>query len=121
MIKLISLALIIITSLLAIQFTAALKYEYTNLDLGSQHLDHTIGSETKFYTISIDSNLLDNDLLIDSKITSQTNDFYESPLLLISTVRNLSNNIFIIESSTQPGQILKMGLQPTWFRSLYRS
>ena len=99
MLKSISLARITITLLLAIQLTVALKYESTRLDLGLEHFDSTKGSEAVFYTISVDSNLADNDLLIDSKIINGKNDFYESPLLLISTVSNLYNSYRVLSQT----------------------
>ncbi len=86
MIKKISLplaALIFLFSLLPIE---SVKYETTSLKLGTELVDITTGSETKFYTVTLDSGLEDNDLMIDAKIRNNKNGFNESPLVLISTV-----------------------------------
>jgi hypothetical protein len=87
MIKIVSLGLITLTLLFSFNFTK--QYETTRLQLGAEHFDKIEGSNTKFFSVPVDSNLADNDLLIDAKIKNTKNEFLEAPLILASTVYNL--------------------------------
>jgi len=90
MIKIVSLGLIALTFLFSIKFT--LQYETTTLKLGVEHFDKTEGSKTKFFLVPLDSNLADNDLMIDAKIQNRKNEFFEAPLVLVSTVTIFFND-----------------------------
>jgi hypothetical protein len=53
----------------------------------------------KFYSISIDENLKNNDLLIDSRIKDNNNSMFKTPIILVSLVRkffNLHRNLYQI-------------------------
>ena len=65
--------------------TQALKYETKKIDFNSVYNEKIIQPEMKFYSVTPSSDLNDNDLLIESLVTkSPKNNFYESPLILVS-------------------------------------
>jgi len=93
MIKMVSHALIALTLLLSIAQMNSLKYESNRLDVGTEHFDKIKGSDTKFFTVTLDSHLEDNDLLIDAKFRNRNNEFFEAPLVLVSTVSLINYSI----------------------------
>lgn len=71
----------IITLLLLI---SSLRAETQKLELNSLIKDSTISNQMKYYSIEIDNNLKESDLLIDSRMT--TTKSFQAPLTLVSLV-----------------------------------
>ena len=70
----------IITLLLLI---SSLRAQTQKLELNSLIKDSTISDKMKYYSLEIDNNLNDKDLLIDSRMTTKS---FQAPLTLISLV-----------------------------------
>jgi hypothetical protein len=69
----------------------SLKAETQNIQLNTLVSDSTDSYKIKYYSIQIDENLKDNDLLIDSRMT-ETKSFHV-PLTLISLVYIINRRI----------------------------
>jgi hypothetical protein len=81
----------IITLLLLI---SSLKAETQTLQLNSIIVDSIKSYQMKYYSIELDKNLKDNDLLIDSRMT-ETKSFH-APLTLVSLVSIFNTRILYL-------------------------
>jgi hypothetical protein len=78
--------LITLTILSNISLMFTMTYEAKNIDLNSVYSDNLQGSQMKFYTVTLDSNLKENDLVIDAKMTGVNSTLFETPIVLVSLV-----------------------------------
>jgi hypothetical protein len=77
----------IIISLLVSGFINSLTYETTAIKYNTVFTDSALNNNMKFYSMDLEANSAEMDLLVDAKIVnSQT--IYESPIVLVSTVIN---------------------------------
>jgi hypothetical protein len=72
-------------TLLLISLTVSLKYDVKAIQRDSVYTDKLEHSDMKIYSVDIDAQLADNDLLIDSSFIN-ANGIYETPITLISLV-----------------------------------
>jgi hypothetical protein len=77
--------LLIITFISSLSFMYSMTYDAKNIDLNSLITDKSQGSQMKFYTVKLDNQLKDNDLVIDARM-SDKNMLNESPIVLVSLV-----------------------------------
>lgn len=89
-------------ALLTVALSTGLKYETKALDFNTVYSENLQGSEMKFYSIPIDSNLKQSDLLIDARISSKNRDLlFKSPLVLVSLVRIITYALFFTRNLSQ--------------------
>jgi hypothetical protein len=68
-----------------VSLTISLKYDVKAIQRDSTYTDKLDKSDMKLYSVDIDNQLEDKDLLIDSNMLG-TSGIYETPLTLISLV-----------------------------------
>ncbi len=77
----------IIITLLVSAFVNSLTYETTTIKYNTLFTDFTTDNNMKFYSMDLEANTAELDLLVDTKFIN-SNTIYESPIILISTVIN---------------------------------
>lgn len=77
-----SFALILMAS-----FINSLKFESVSINLNQEIKGFSTQKHLSLYELQLDSDTQSKDLLIDSK-TINSNTIYESPIVMISTVKN---------------------------------
>lgn len=75
----------IIISLLVSAYINSLTYETTAIKYNTPFTDSTSNNNMKFYSMELQADSADQDLLVDAKIIN-SNTIYESPIVLVSTV-----------------------------------
>ncbi len=88
----------IIISLLVSSFIKSLSYETLSIKYNTLITDSTSNNNMKLYSMDLEQKSTDMDLLVESKIIN-SNSIYETPIILISTVKIISriyfNNYFL--------------------------
>lgn len=79
------ISLLTLTIILKVVLISTMKYDVKEIDFNSVIEDKLQGSKMKFYSITVDKNLKDNDLLIDAKMEKK-NGLFDSPIVLASLV-----------------------------------
>jgi hypothetical protein len=72
--------------ILIISSIQSLSNEEKSLSFDSVYSEELQNSEMKFYSLNIDSNVKDSDLLIETIKIDSTDTLFESPLVLVSLV-----------------------------------
>lgn len=75
----------IIIPLLVSAFINSLTYETTTIKYNTDFTDSASNNNMKFYSMDLEANSADMDLLVDAKIVNSKT-IYESPIVLVSTV-----------------------------------
>ena len=76
--------------ILIISSIQSLSNEEKSLSFDTVYSEELQNSEMKFYSLNLDSNVNDSDLLIETTKIDSTDTLFESPLVLVSLV-----NIFL--------------------------
>jgi hypothetical protein len=77
--------MISISIILLLGFATSLKYDVNVIQRDNTYTDKLDKSDMKIYSVEIDNQLGENDLLIDSSFIN-ANGIYETPITLISLV-----------------------------------
>lgn len=77
--------LIALTFISSLSFIFSMTYDAKDINLNTLITDKSQGSQMKFYTVKLDTQLKDNDLVIDARM-SDKNMLNESPIVLVSLV-----------------------------------
>jgi len=77
----------IIIPLLVSAFINSLTYETTAIKYNTVFTDSITNNNMKFYSMDLEENSADMDLLVDALIKNP-NTIYESPIVLVSTVNH---------------------------------
>lgn len=72
--------------ILIISSIQSLSNEGKSLSFDTVYSEELQNSEMKFYSLNLDSNVNDSDLLIETLKTDSTDTLFESPLVLVSLV-----------------------------------
>jgi hypothetical protein len=77
--------LISLTIISSISLMFSMTYDAKDINLNTLITDKSQGSQMKFYTVKLDTQLKDNDLVIDARMADK-NMLNESPIVLVSLV-----------------------------------
>jgi hypothetical protein len=80
--------LIALTIISSISLMFSMTYDAKDINLNTLITDKSQGSQMKFYTVKLDTQLKDNDLVIDARMADK-NMLNESPIVLVSLVNFL--------------------------------